>query len=333
MSLPFSEYIKQIGKGQRSGKSLSQHQAEDAMNQLLSGRISGEQRGAFLMLLRTRHETVEELIGFVNAAKNQVVSNVLHMDVQLDIGCYAGKRRQLPWYLLAIASLVQSGVRVLMHGAEEPDSGRMYAGHVLPMLGMPLKNCQKGAEEQLASVGATYLDLGMICRPLDELIKLRPLFGLRSCANTLGRLLNPSNAPYSIQGVHHLDVDERHNAINAHFVDTQFLCFRGEGGDPEINTARQTRLLMMRAGAATTCLVPEQRRWNMKDITMNPQRLLDIWHGVSVDAQVNEIIIQTLASYLMLLENKSYESSVHKAKQLWSERDNTVLPFSSKHTF
>ena len=56
MQQPFSEYIKIIGKGQKGGRSLTRDEAYHAMKMVLANEVTGDQRVAFLMLLRTREE-------------------------------------------------------------------------------------------------------------------------------------------------------------------------------------------------------------------------------------------------------------------------------------
>ena len=55
--LEFVPYLQAIGRGQRSGRTLTQDEACVAMTLLLENKITPEQRGAFLMLLRVREET------------------------------------------------------------------------------------------------------------------------------------------------------------------------------------------------------------------------------------------------------------------------------------
>ena len=82
MQQPFSEYIKIIGKGQKGGRSLTRDEAYHAMKMVLANEVTGDQRGAFLMLLRTREETPEEVIGFVDACRELIEPEVC--SVQLD---------------------------------------------------------------------------------------------------------------------------------------------------------------------------------------------------------------------------------------------------------
>ena len=72
----FSQYIKLIGKGKRAGKYLSQEQAYQAFRMLLEQEVEPEQIGAFLMLLRVREESEEELAGFVQASREYIEPDI-----------------------------------------------------------------------------------------------------------------------------------------------------------------------------------------------------------------------------------------------------------------
>ena len=328
MSQEFSQYIKIIGKGQKGSRSLTQEEAFTAMKMLLAGEVTGDQRGAFLMLLRTREETPDEVIGFVRACHELIPAEIKALKPQVDIGCYAGKRRQLPWYLLSAALLAKSGKKVFLHGAHEPGSGRLYASHVLPTLGLPAVESAAAAKSQLDSQGVTYLDLGIVLPPLNTLIKLREFFGLRSCANTLARLLNPTAAPYCVQGVYHMHLDHKHRHVNEAFRDYASLCFRGDGGDPEVNSERLTELFITRHGETEMPVLPEMtEKWAMKDREMDIDDMLAFWRGDIEHQYCAQAVHATLVAYLMLSEAQSQDEAKLLARSMWEQRDKAALPF------
>lgn len=329
MSQAFSQYINLIGKGKKSGKCLTREQAYESMKMVLAGEVTGEQRGAFLMLLRTREETPEEITGFTDACRESLVKETRELHAQLDIGCYAGKRRQQPWYLLAVAALVQQGVKVCLHGAHETGSQRLYASHVLPDLGLPLAESVTGAAKQLEQSGATYLDLGQFHPQLNEIIQLRAQFGLRSCANTLARLLNPSHAPFSVQGVHHVHLDEKHHHVNENYKQISALCFRGDGGDPEVNQESKTELFICRQGQGEVVTLPEQEGWAFKDKEMDVNDMLAVWQQDTNHHYGEQAVLGTLAAYLILLEQVSIEQAYVRANEVWQARACNQLPFHS----
>ncbi|MBU2977591.1 glycosyl transferase family protein [Alteromonas sp. C1M14] len=328
MSQVFSQYIKIIGKGQKGSRSLTQEEAYTAMKMLLAGEVTGDQRGAFLMLLRTREETPEEVIGFVQACRELLPDALASINPMLDIGCYAGKRRQLPWYLLSVACLAQQGISVFMHGAHEPGSGRLYASHVLPALGLPAAQSIAQGESQLAKYNVSYLDLGVVLPPLNTLIKLREVFALRSCANTLARLLNPSLAPYNVQGVYHMHLDHKHQRVNEAFNHFDALCFRGDGGDPEVNSERPTELFFTRKGHTEVVTLPEMAQaWAVKDKAMDVNHMLAFWRGEEEHKYGAQAVKATLVSYLMLVKGLDLAEALSLAQEFWDNRHRQVLPF------
>ncbi len=75
------------------------------------------------MLLRVKEESPEEIAGFVLAAREAMALPSPLPKVDLDWSSYAGKRRQLPWFILAALLLARNGMSVFMHGGGGPYGG------------------------------------------------------------------------------------------------------------------------------------------------------------------------------------------------------------------
>jgi anthranilate phosphoribosyltransferase len=326
--IDFKHYIRIIGRGQRAGRTLTQQQAFDAMSMLIKGQITAEQKGAFLMLLRVREETAEELAGFTQALRQHTLSGLSALSVDLDLGCYAGKRRHLPWFLLAVLVLTQKGKRIFLHGTHEPDSKRLYLSEVLPLLGFPVATNLSMATDQIDSHGFSYMPLDKINPALDEVIQLRSQFGLRSCANTLARMLNPSQATASLQGVFHRHVDEKHSHTAALLNDANVLCFRGEGGEVEYNPERDVTLHISRHGQQQSYeLKATSEAWVSKPKALVAQQLINVWEGDEF-TYATSAVCGTLAIMLMLLENIDWSLAKVEADELWRGR-NKAWPVQS----
>lgn len=67
---PFAPTIRILGKGKNGSRSLTIDEAYDAMTMILEDKVTAEQLGAFLMLLRVKEETPEEVAGFVRAIRD-----------------------------------------------------------------------------------------------------------------------------------------------------------------------------------------------------------------------------------------------------------------------
>lgn len=317
----FKHFIRLIGRGQRAGRTLTINEAQQAMSMLINGQATPEQKGAFLMLLRVREETAEELAGFTLAFRAFNHPDLADLNVDLDMGCYAGKRRHLPWFLLASLLLAQSGKRVFMHGTHEPDSKRLYLKEVLPQLGLLVSTTVDDARSSLEQVGLAYMDLASFNSPLEEIIQLREQFGLRSCANTLARMLNPSSAPFSLQGVFHRNVDEKHSQTACLLKEANIVCFRGEGGEVEFNPERDVTLHLARHGQATTLeLSSSTQSWALKPKELVVGQMVDLWCGHIQDTYAEQAIIGTLAIMLVLTEQLPWPNAQLQAMQLWQAR-------------
>jgi anthranilate phosphoribosyltransferase len=342
----FKDYIRIIGRGLKAGRALTEQEAFQAMSLLINGKITAEQKGAFLMLLRVREETAEELAGFTLAFRNANMAGLSELNIDLDMGCYAGKRRHLPWFILAAMTLAQCGKRIFLHGTQEPDSHRLYLSEVLPQLGFPIAQNVDEARAQLATLGFSYMDLATVNPKLNDVIQLRSQFGLRSCANTLARMLNPSQAAYSLQGVFHKDVDNKHK-LTAALLNQQdlvrgqegsdVLCFRGEGGELEYNPEREVTLHICRGLETSSLDIPAlAENWSVKDKELDVATLVKCWRGQWSSDYALSAILGTLAITLVLSENLNWDSAYNKAQQLWSARDKTwpvTLPESTETSF
>lgn len=91
------------------------------------------------MLLRLKEETPEEIAGFTLGTRDtfDLPANIPAVDI--DWSSYAGKRRQLPWFILSALLLAQNGSKVFMHGTGGHTPGRIYTRETLQNLAFRLR--------------------------------------------------------------------------------------------------------------------------------------------------------------------------------------------------
>jgi anthranilate phosphoribosyltransferase len=218
-------------------------------------------------------------------------------------------------------TLAQSGKRIFLHGTHEPDSKRLYLNDVLPALGFSVAHNVTDAAKQLDANGFAYMELSQVNSQLDNIIQLRTQFGLRSCANTLARILNPSQASHSLQGVFHRHVDEKHRRTAALLEDANVLCFRGEGGEVEFNPERDVTLHTCRS-TTQDCIELSAMNdvWATKPKQLDASQMIAVWHGGQND-YATSAITGTLAIMLVLMEELEWSLALQKAQDLWSQRN------------
>lgn len=330
----FSDYLKLIGRGKKAGKTLTQEQAYRAMSLLLQQQVTAEQRGAFLMLLRVREETETELAGFLQACREVSQWHTFsgkHNDTlqpDLDLGCYAGKRRHLPWLVLAVMALAQQGYRIFLHGSPEPTGlqtpiERLYLSEVWQAFGWRVVRTPEQAALQLQQQGFCYAPLSAVNPALYELIQLRATLGLRSCANTLARMLNPSQAKHSVHGVFHRHFDERHVQVAKLLGDDSVACFRGDAGEIEVNPERDCVLWRCRQGNISHHSMPALlQSTQVKPRTLAPEQIRDVWQGQANLYGVSAVV-GTIAVLLAVLEQGIPANMLPLAQNIWLNRDRT----------
>lgn len=196
--MTLADHVRTLGRGPGRSRSLTRDEAQDAMTCMLQDDAAPEAIGALLMLLRMKGETAEEIAGLAAAAQAHVPDLP---EVDLDWPSYAaGRTRGAPWFLQSARLVAQAGHRVLLHGWNGVDP-KVRNG--LADAGIGVAHSADEAAQLLDRDGITYLPLEIFHPALFRLLDLRRVLGLRSCVNTVCRMLNPGNAPASVQGVFH----------------------------------------------------------------------------------------------------------------------------------
>lgn len=322
----FAPYIRILGKGKKGSRGFTIDEAYDAMTMVLNDQVTPEQLGAFLMLLRVKEETPEEVAGFVRAIRDYIsFPETSHAD--LDWSSYAGKRRHSPWYVLSALLLARNGYKVCMHGAEGHTAGRIYTSEVLKPLGIETATTLDQARSQIATSNFTYIPLQVISQRLKDIIELRPLLGLRSPIHTVGRMINPLNAPYCIQAIFHPGYQKVHQQAAQIMGNTQLAVFKGEAGEAERNPDMDCTVSCVKNGDMYDEHWPALfARRHVKEETLDPNRLGNVWLGKDNNPEYAEAaIVSTTAIALRLMEKAtSPDEAMQQAQMLWDQREKSL---------
>jgi anthranilate phosphoribosyltransferase len=320
---PFAEIIRILGKGKKGSRPLTQDEAYRAMTMIISDQVLPLQLGAFLVLMRIKEETPEELAGFVMAARESFNLTNNATKVDLDWSSYAGKRRHLPWFLLSALLLAENGTTIFMHGASGHTAGRLYTENMLGYLGIKCASSIADAQQQLDNQRFSYLSLGQFCPKLHEIIELRPILGLRSPVHTLVRLLNPFNAEYSIQGIFHPSYRPVHQQAAALLSQPHMAVLKGEGGETERNPDMECLVQSVHNGELSDENWPALfTHRHVKPNLLEPEQLALIWQGKIEEEFATASIIGTAAIALKLLGKTETQMQAQQlATDYWLNRD------------
>ncbi len=331
---PFAKFIAILARGKTKTRSFTLQESEEAMGMVLRGEALPEQIGAFLMLMRLKEENGEEIAGFTKAARSVMAQPKTIPQVDIDWSTYAGKRRQLPYFILSAILLAQNGFKVFMHGTSGHTPGRIYTQEVLEFFGFPIANNLEQAAEQIKQTNFTYVPLEVLSPKLRELIEMRPILGLRSPVHSFARMLNPFNAPTMMVGIFHRGFMEIHTDAAILLKQKKMAVFRGEGGEAERRPNKPTKT-HYNVGESEV----EQEVWptitnepfQAADEKMNIADLIDIWQGKTENEYSVASIVGTLAIALKTMgKAKDIASAQKMANEFWQARNKNYLPIGLK---
>jgi len=318
----FAPFIRILGKGRRGTRSLTRKEAFEAMDMICRYEVEPEQISAFMMLMRVKEETPEEVAGFVEALRASIALPQVLPEVSIDWSSYAGKRRQLPWYLLAALLLSKNGHRIFMHGIYRNDD-RLYTREALQALDMEMCDSLNAACDSLEQSGFAYLELDKMSHLAAEFFDMRDLMGLRPPIHTVVRMLNPLAAPLMLQGVFHPNYGQLHQQAAKLLEQPEALAIKGEGGEIERIPERSCTLYGLYDGE----LWEEEWPALLPADKYQPEHFPDlrhfrrVWEGEAQDVYAEQAIVGTVALALRGLgKAKDVDDAHEQAWEMWRAR-------------
>ena len=314
---PFAQFVRILGKGKRGARNLTREEAREAMGMLLDDKAEDSQLGAFLMLLRHKEESAEEMAGFAEAVRERL--QVPRLQIDLDWPSYAGKKRHLPWFLLAAKALANSGIKILLHGGGAHTAGRMYSEQLLEPLQIPLCRNWQDVEQAINTQHLAFIPLGDWMPQLQKMIDLRNILGLRSPIHSLTRILNPLSARCGLQSIFHPGYQAVHREASQLLGDSAIV-IKGEGGEIEINPDAISHLYGTANGQnwdEDWPALAAQR--HVKPQSLDPAHLAAFWRGEVADDYGRLAVLSTMALALRGL-GLTREDALQQAQQRWDAR-------------
>jgi anthranilate phosphoribosyltransferase len=319
---PFARFIQILGKGRNGMRPLTQDEAYEAMSMIACYDVEPEQIGAFLMLMRVKEETAEEVAGFTRALRDSLPTSQHTLVPAIDWAAYAGKKRQLPWFILAALILARRGYPVFMHGMNRNDE-RVYVPEALDALDLEAAGSMPQAKQQLQDQGFSYLPISKLSPLTTQLISTRDLFGLRPPLHTVARMLNPFKAPLSVMGVFHPNFAQIHQQAAVLLEQPRALICKGEGGEFERIPDRAVELNGVTEGETwidtwPTLIKPGQQ---LRQERLNLRHFRAVWDGDASDSYGELAVTATLALVARALGlADSADSAQELATTWWRER-------------
>ena len=249
-SVDLRPLLRKVGAGARRASDLSLDEARQAGDMILSGRADPAQVGAFLIALRIKGETPEEIAGVTLSIRSHLVQGTPVSDAWRSIptplvecaAAYDGRIKTIPVGVAAAIVADAAGVHCLFHGAR--GLGRSGIGPADIVGGL---RC---------ATGPTYVDQAVYSPALSALKGLRNSLGLRTVFNTAEKLVglatDGSGPRALVLGVFHGGYLPIAAGAASLLGIPRALVIQGLEGSDDITIARDTRACEVRHGYITT---------------------------------------------------------------------------------
>ena len=261
--------IKEAIKMLVSNINLSESEMAECMKEIMEGKATDAQIGAFLTAMRIKGETVEEITGAARIMREKATA-IKAPEGVLDT-CGTGGDMSHTFNISTTTALVVAGtgVPVAKHGNRSVSS-QSGSADVLEALGVKIDLPPEKVEKCLFETGFGFLFAPLFHPAMKYAIGPRREMGIRTVFNILGPITNPANAKRQILGVFADKLTGILAMVLGNLGAVDAMVVHGEDGLDEITISSRTRVSRFKNGKAENFYIaPEDfgiRRNNIEHI-------------------------------------------------------------------
>ncbi|MFH0932823.1 MAG: anthranilate phosphoribosyltransferase [Nitrospirota bacterium] len=226
---------------------LSETEMAECMKEIMEGRATDAQIGAFLTALRMKGETIEEITGAARIMREKAIT-IKAPEGVLDT-CGTGGDMSYTFNISTTASIVVSacGVPVAKHGNRSVSS-QSGSADVLDALGIKIDLPPEKVEECLFKTGFGFLFAPLFHPAMKYAIGPRREMGMRTVFNILGPLTNPAGAKRQLLGVFTDSLTETLAKVLGNLGAVDAMVVHGKDGLDEISISAKTKASRFKDG-------------------------------------------------------------------------------------
>ncbi len=231
------ESIKKLAEKQN----LAQQEAEQALNEIMEGKATDAQIAAFLVALRMKGETVDEITACARIMREKANKISPKADFLVDT-CGTGGDGANTFNISTAAAFVAAGAgaSVAKHGNKSVSS-KSGSADVLQALGVNIQLQPKDIEKCIEETGIGFMFAPLFHPAMRYVMNARKQLGIRTIFNILGPMTNPAGAKSQIIGVFSpgliLDIASAMKNLGSRHV----IVVNGDGLD-EISLSSKTKV-------------------------------------------------------------------------------------------
>ncbi len=267
------------------GQDLSEDQAADSMDEIMSGVATPAQIAAFLTALHMKGETEAEIAGMARVMREKATP--VDYDGTLLDTCGTGGDHSGTFNISTTAAFVAAGAGAVVakHG-NRAMSGICGSADLLEGLGVNIELDSAGVSRCLRDAGIGFMFAPKFHPSMRYAGPVRREIGIRTAFNVLGPLTNPARAKHQLLGVADPILAEKLAHALARLGTIHALVVHGHGGLDELALSGPNIIYEVRAGQPVT-----RSEMNASDLGLKPANREDVLGG---DREANVAITSAI---------------------------------------
>ncbi len=265
-----------------TGASLTRMEIQTALKSMMTGDATAAQMGAFLMAMRVRGETVDEITGAAEFLRAHMTGVAAPADAVDIVGTGGDSHGTFNVSTCAALVAAGAGLKVAKHGNRSVSS-KAGASDVLAALGVKLDITPETVSRCIEGAGVGFMWAPLHHPAMKHWAPVRAELGVRTIFNVLGPICNPAGVKRQIVGVYSLELVEPIAHVLNNLGSEHVWVVHGHDGMDEMTTTGATRVAELRGGMVKTFEVTPA------DAGLLPARLSDLVGG---DAETNAAAIR-----------------------------------------
>jgi len=225
------------------GSDLTTEQSVAVFNEIWAGTATDAQISAFIVALRMKGESVDEITGAATVMRNSAVHVIPSSPSNVLDTCGTGGDGANTFNISTASALVAAGAGAVVakHGNRSVSS-KCGSADVLEALGVIISISPERMKESIDKTGIAFLFAPSLHKAMKYAIGPRKEIGIRTIFNVLGPLTNPALAPAQIMGVFSANLTETMATVLNNMGTRRAFVVHGLDGLDEISLCAATRI-------------------------------------------------------------------------------------------
>lgn len=247
---------------------LSFQESQEIMRKIMTGKATNSQISAFLIGLRMKGETVDELRAFIKIMKENCHQIHPQVSGRLVDTCGTGGDKIKTFNISTVAAFViaGAGISIAKHGNRSVTS-KSGSADVLEHLGLNLNMSPHVVKTTIEQVGIGFMFAPIFHPAMRYAVAPRREIGARTAFNLLGPLTNPASADAQVVGVYDSNLTEKIANVLNQLDCKEAMVVHGLDGLDEISTIGKTKISWLKENKVKTLEIkPSDFKFNQTNV-------------------------------------------------------------------